>query len=181
MMLRQLRKTSRGSSLLRVLDVYVAPILVASLGIALLIASVATRLPSRSNLVAVEGELQSYEIVSRGRNGYVTVVSLAGQSSRFWTDAVTKVSAPTLLGPEPSRRGGSPRVKLFVERETAYNPIDGDAVKSYGLWIDGRAVRSVEAALQHDELIVRAVFPLLGLALLGLATFIHFRNRKRAA
>jgi hypothetical protein len=43
--------------------------------------------------------------------------------------------------------------------------MDGDAVKSWGLWIDGVEVQSPEAALNTDGVLSKVVLPLVGVGI----------------
>ena len=50
--------------------------------------------------------------------------------------------------------------------------MEGDAYKSYGLWIDDQEVKSVSAALEDDERIAHVIFPLMGVGFFLLPWFI---------
>ena len=133
-----------------------------ALGLFLLGVAVFQQLPGESELQEVRGTLSSYAFHGSRKGGFDVVLTIEGAPHRYWTDALSRDAAVQTLR-------GAPQVSLYSERNPTYGPIDGDAYKSYGLWIDGRPVRSLEAALKRDAFFLHIAFPILGVACLGLA------------
>ncbi len=74
---------------------------------------------------------------------------------------------------------GAAWVSLYSENSPS-RPIDGDAYKSYGLWIDGQLIRSVESALERDGMYLHLVFPLIGVGCLAMALLVRIGARRAA-
>jgi hypothetical protein len=83
--------------------------------------------PSLEELVPAEGTLVSYSFYqTSGRNASLfTVFKIAGQSGRFWNDAVKNGTASMLAGHVGQT------VKVLYQPHARISPMAGDAVKSY--------------------------------------------------
>jgi hypothetical protein len=117
--------------------------------------------PSMRELVPAEGILTSYSLYQfprqRAGNGdLVALMKLAGHSGRFWNDAVKNGLISRLNGAE----GSTMRV-LYAPRGNPQQTA-GDAVKSWGLWVNGVEVESAESALAVDRVSAYVVMPLFG-------------------
>jgi hypothetical protein len=131
-------------------------------GLGLLGVAVFHKVPLASELRKVSGRLLSYSFHTSGRHGFEVLLTIEGAPHRYWTDALWRSEAAKMLS-------GAAQVSLYSDKEPTYRPIDGDAYKSYGLWIDGRPVRSLESALETETLFLHVVFPLMGVGFLGMA------------
>lgn len=160
---------------LEVLDVYVGPGLLLCAGIVFAVVTFTATLPKAADLSEVRGRLDSYYFNQwgRGHDDYHTVLILE-DGSRFRADALNKETATTLL----KERGVE--VRFYVEPHATDLSKDG-AVKSYGLWVDGQEVESLDQALGHEKFIVRFCFPALGIFATAAALLICRRNRARYA
>jgi hypothetical protein len=120
--------------------------------------------PNVASLVPVEGMLVSYS-VHRGNSGNSSLFSLfhlRGHTGRFWNDAAKNGSAHRLDG----HIGET--VRVMYDPHGHFTPIDGDAVKSYGLWIGGVEIVSASDAVNTDRLQAYVVLPALGLLCVGM-------------
>ena len=127
-------------------------------GLACLIVPMAHRLPTAAELVEVAGRLRSYGFHYERYGQYDVLLTIEGAPKRYWTDAISRSEAEALF-----RRPEPVNVRLFTEVHTRYGLTAG-AQKSYGLWVDGREIRSLQAALDRDVVFVHYVMPLLGSA-----------------
>jgi hypothetical protein len=123
-----------------------------------------------SDLVRIEGVLTDYSFIDGG-DQFVAALTIAGQTGRFWTPAV-----PMRSGPAPFVKGS--RVRLFADAVSPSPPLDGDARKAYGLWVDARSLETVEAALDAERRSRRWLAG-IGLAFVSLGTLMHWRQRKQ--
>jgi hypothetical protein len=114
--------------------------------------------------------LESYHIYSDPGGRYPKTIVVLEEGPRFWTDALDKDGAGKVL----KRRGVE--VRTYVLPHSTKVPIDG-AVKSYGLWVNGRRVESLEAEIASETLILRVGLPALAIFLLALAVYIHLKSR----
>jgi hypothetical protein len=137
-----------------------------------------SHLPSRDDLVEISGPLRRYESYRRPQGGAVLVIAIEGRPIPVWTDALWPSQAPGVFD-DAYRSGHVPEIRVFVPRDSRDITWDEDAEKSYGLWIDGRAVETVEAGLDRDWLIVRVLFPALGLVCLGMALLVRTWTRRK--
>jgi hypothetical protein len=121
--------------------------------------------PSLAELVPAEGTLVSYSFYrTSGRNSdLITVFKIAGQPGRFWNDAVKNGAASLLVGHVGQK------VKVLYQPHARIAPMAGDAVKSYGLWINGEEVASAESSLELDRFLAYFFLPGLGLCSIGFA------------
>ena len=157
------------------LAVYVAPLFLLCLGIVFIVLTFTTSIPKATDLSEVRGHLESYYFNQwgRGHDDYNTVLILE-EGSRFWTDALNRETAKSVL----SERGLE--IRLYVESNSTAVLIDG-AVKSYGLWVNGQEVESLDVAFGREKFIVRFCFPALGVFSMAVAYFIHRRNKAKYA
>jgi hypothetical protein len=120
-------------------------------------------LPSEADLTEVRAPLRSYSYRS-GKSGLTVVLTLQ-DGSKVWTNALTRWQADELLS-------APVEIQTWIWPQADYVPIDG-AVKSFGLSINGREIRTNQLALSRDFIIVRVLFPFLGLmvALAGVAVY----------
>jgi hypothetical protein len=121
-------------------------------------------------LSEVRGHLASYHIYSSPGGRYPKTIVILEEGHRFWTAALDQGGADNVL----KKRGVE--VRTYVLPHSTKVPIDG-AVKSYGLWVNGRQVESPEAEIASETLILRVGLPALAIFLLALAVFIHLKSR----
>jgi hypothetical protein len=129
--------------------------------------------PRMRDLVIVEGPLESYSLYrTQSRHPYLdAIIRIGGQPGRFWNDGLKGALIHRLDG----KVGSIIRI-MYAPTERA-RPIAGDAVKSYGLRIDGVELKSAEEDLQEDQILAYAVMPILA-ALLGV--IVHYRLKSYA-
>ena len=118
--------------------------------------------PQSDDLVEVTGAVQRTEIYRncRGRVfcDHALLVTLDGQQGRFRIEPSLQV----LQIPHP-------HVRTYAEREPSGAPTDGDAVRTWGLWVNRRAVRTVEESIAEDGFTANRVLPLLAMVLAAMA------------
>ncbi len=167
--------TNKNTSFIELLDVYVAPLLLLCLGIVFVVLTFTTSNPKATDLSEVRGHLESYYFNQwgRGHDDYNTVLILE-EDSRFWTDALNKDTAKSLL----NTRGIE--VRLYVEANSTNVTTDG-AVKSFGLWVSGQEIESLDAAFGREKFIMHFCFPTLGIFSIIAAAFIYRRNKAKYA
>jgi hypothetical protein len=167
------RVTDKISNSIELLDVYVAPLFLLCLGIIFIVLTFTASIPKPADLSEVRGHLESYYFNQwgRGHGDYNTILILE-EGSRFWTDVLNKDTAKSIL----NERGSE--IRLYVESNSTNVPIDG-AVKSYGLWVNGQEIESLDAAFGREKFIVRFCFPALGIFSIAVAYFIHRRNKAK--
>ena len=119
--------------------------------------------PKATDLSEVRGHLDSYYI--HGQTNSKTIVVLK-EGLKFWTTVLDKSSASHVL----KERGVE--VRTYIDPDSTAVPIDG-GVKSFGLWVNGRPVESLEAALSRESLFVRVGFPAVAIFCLAVAVFIY--------
>ena len=121
--------------------------------------------PSMQELVPVEGTLVSYDMFKDGdfRSGTTLygLIQLEGHRGRYWNDALKGRSAGLLR----DRIGA--RVRVLYQPGAWRPPMAGDAVKSYGLWVDGRELATAADALNFDRAVAFIVMPVLALCIIG--------------
>jgi hypothetical protein len=127
--------------------------------------------PSMRELVPAEGRLLGYSVYrGGGRAGALfALIKLDGYPGRFWNDALKNAHADLLRGKEGSI------VRVLYAPQAHFGPLDGDAVKSWGLWVNGVEIRSAADALAMDRFIANVVIPLMGV---GLSVFGCVRVRQ---
>ena len=155
------------------LDVYVAPLLLLGLGIAMIVLTFMLPIPKAADLSSVSGLLESYyhQQTGRGRDDYTTIVVLE-DGTRFWTNAVTKDTAARVF----AERGVE--VRMYYEPRSNDVPLAG-AIKSYGLWVNGQQIESLESSLAREKSIVHFWFPAVAIFSITVAILIYRRNKRK--
>jgi hypothetical protein len=145
-------------------------------GIVIIVMSFISRPPRFDQLVRVEGPLVSYSLYrTHGHSpDLLALIKLGGHPGRFWNDALKNGSA-RLLG---NRMGA--RVGVMYQPDGHLAPMDGDAVKSYGLWVDGVEIASARDAVNFDRFLDFFVLPPLGviIAALGYTTLRKWQRQQ---
>jgi hypothetical protein len=131
--------------------------------------------PGLQDLTEVEGRLLSYSIeIAGGRSMREHVVfSIENRDGRFSTDSVKPHEAPTLLAFKGML------LKFHVAPPSWHQRSFGDAVKSYGMTINGVHIRSAESAFEERKLPRIEWF--IGLILLGVAAYKWRKNSAEGA
>jgi hypothetical protein len=155
---------------MRVISLYVAPLFLLGVGIFLAVLVFTSPSLKAADFAEVRGHLQSYHIYSSPGGHYPKTIVLLDEGQRFWTDALDQRGAADVL----RKRGVE--VKTYVLPHSTKVPIDG-AVKSYGLWVNGRQVESLDAKIAGEEFIDRLFFPAVAILLIGLAAYTHLKCR----
>lgn len=132
--------------------------------------------PDERRMIEVHGRLvESQEVTRRIFTARETDVlfSLEGQPGRFWTPEEKDSKARfDRLVPKGSF------VRAYINPSEGATPIDGDAVKTYGLWVNGRQIITVQGALRRDWFYTRVAMPAIGL--IGIAALVwEYRKRRR--
>lgn len=153
---------------MEVLDVYLGPLLLVFIALYFFVLAVITKIPTASDLTEVRGHLESYYFwqTGRGKGDYTTIISLE-EDHRFWTDALDKETAPALLK-EQGRE-----IRTYMDFNSTDAPINSGSIKSYGLWVDGKQVISLDEALSKEKSTVRFWRPVLGMFFLAVAIYVH--------
>jgi hypothetical protein len=162
---------------LRLLWKYFSPITQGALGLLLLLYWVTSPVPSRNELVEIDGRLASYTVEAdrsafafmSKRHNYV-LFNLENHDGRFWSEYLG-ANAGTVFSQK-----GIP-VRLYVSPHPRTHSINGDGVKTYGLYVDGSEIVSPENAIGVDSMVVRWVLPVLGTLIFWLA----WRSWKKVA
>jgi len=162
---------------LRFLWKYLSPITTGALGLLLLLYWVANPVPSRNELIEIDGPLESYTVEAdrsafaflSKRHNYV-LFNLGNHGGRFWSEYLGANAGMVL-----SHKGVP--VRLYVSPHPRTHSINGDGVKTYGLYVDGLEIVSPENAIGIDSAMVRWVFPVLGAFIFWLA----WRSWKKVA
>jgi hypothetical protein len=145
-----------------------------ALGVFLVLAPLFWGPPSMGELVPAEGALVSYALYrTSGRNSdLLALFKIAGHTGRFWNDGVKNGNASILAGDIGDT------VRVLYQPHASIAPIDGDAIKSYGLWINGQQIASAKSSLQRDRFLAYLFFPAMGF---GLISFAYLQARRRAS
>jgi len=159
---------------LKILDVYIGPLLMLGLGLFCFIITFTASFPEANSLTEVRGHLSSYYFsqTGRGKGDYTTIVSL-GEGSRFWTNVTNKDNAATIL------KDRGLEVRYYVDPHSTNVPMDGDAIKAYGLWINGNRIQSVEDAISDDKVATHFYLPAVGVFSTVVAIVLFRRNRSK--
>jgi hypothetical protein len=149
--------------------------LFAGAGLWLIFSALTMHRPGPDEVKEITGTLVSY-VAYDGKNRHgpsrKVILTLAQEPYvRFWTDAISKKEAPGIL------MTGS-RIRLFVQRVRTATPVEGNALKAYGLWVDGRELQSLKDGLEEERWFQWLGMPLLGLFLILLGAGI-FKSRKK--
>jgi hypothetical protein len=155
---------------MRVISLYIAPLFLLGISIFIAVLAFATPSPKATDFSEVRGHLESYHIYRDPRGRYPKTIVILEEGHRFWTDALDQGGAANVL----KKRGVE--VRTYVLLQSTKVPIDG-AVKSYGLWVNGQQVESLDAEIASEEFIFRVFLPALAIFLIALAVYIHLKNR----
>lgn len=121
--------------------------------------------PMPEDLMQVSGTLEKAEVYEDcdGRCTQYVILTIAGAPSRYWTHAI-RHDQLELLG------GVGSNIEVHAARIPTYRPIDGNAVKSWGLTVNSRIIMPLEVSLIYQNMIWQVLIPLLGgvMILLGL-------------
>lgn len=130
--------------------------------------------PEPNSLLEVRGHLDSYDFhqTGRGKGDYTTIIALQ-EGRRLWTRAIAKGNAEALL-----RERGS-EIRYYVDPKSTNVPMDGDAVKAYGLWINGRQQQSVNESISDDKVAAHIYLPAVGISCIVVAGFFYRRNKAK--
>ena len=113
--------------------------------------------PPPEDLMQVSGTLERAEVHDdcyRGCTRYV-ILTIAGAPGRYWTHAI-RPDQLELLG------GVGSNIEVYAARTSTYRPIDGNAVKSWGLTVNSRIIMRMEESLIYENVIWQVVLPLVG-------------------
>jgi hypothetical protein len=135
------------------------PLLLAVTGIVALIYGLTAAPRSAEQLTLVEGVVES--VAYTGKSGSDLAVRVVGRRERFDTDALGNTAAIP--------KGST--IRLYSLLDSPF-----DRVQTFGLWVDGREIESLEAALQKEASVRRWIVP-LSIGLLGLAFFLYRANQ----
>lgn len=124
--------------------------------------------PARGDLVEVRGNLLAYEF--ENHEVWVAVLSLAGRKDRFLTYAVTMATRPV-----PFHRGSE--IRLFVRRPPGPATFESGVIRSYGLWVDGKTVQTLEADFDIDRRSNRDAV-ILGVLVVAIMVILALRRRE---
>jgi hypothetical protein len=133
--------------------------------------------PDMKDLVPAEGRLLRYSVDQSGtRASHVALITLEGHPGRFWNDALKGAHADLLRGKEGST------VRVLYAPHSRYPPLDRDAVKSYGLWVNGVRLASPASALRLDRFLSSVLIPVFGVGMscVGCWRYLRVRRELRA-
>jgi hypothetical protein len=138
------------------------PLLLGLLAALCAVLSLVQSTPQAADLVEVSGAVARADIYRhcRGRVfcDHALLVTIDGQPGRFRLEPplqILQIAGTT--------------VRTYAERQPSRAPDDGDAVRTWGLWVNGRAVRTADEAIDEDGFIAHRVLPVLSLVLAALA------------
>jgi hypothetical protein len=160
-------------------DRFVAALL-AVCGVALIITSFVWFTPKPAELVEVREHLASFHAKhysnrpwwpGESKTWYSTVFKTE-EGGIYYTDALNEEVVREAL------QSSGAALRFYIASRPHHTLAEG-AQPSYGLWVDGREIQSIESALASEHGMVRVGFPLLGLGLIALG-FFGFWRRTRA-
>jgi hypothetical protein len=176
--------TDRRFLIVRSLWKHLYSVVVGAFGLFLLLGWAIIPVPSRKDLIEVQGALSSYTVEADqswfaqhlARRRTVTVLfKIAGSDGRFWNDAVGPGNVRSIF-PQ-----SGVAIRIFRDPHNPHSKINGDGEKTYGLMVDGTEIRSVDEALGYDSIFAYFVLPALGLVALGLAVGLWRKVDREAA
>jgi hypothetical protein len=88
------------------------------------------------------------------------IFSLSGIPGRFWTQAISTSEATATW------KGRPVKVRFYVAPDSRAKPIDGDATRAFGLWVNQQMIRSLDDDVNSDGF---ALSMMPWLAVLGFA------------
>jgi hypothetical protein len=133
--------------------------------------------PEMKDLVPADGRLLSYSVYQSGtRASQVALITLEGHPGRFWNDALKGAHADRLRGDVGAT------VRVLYAPHSRYPPVNGDAVKSYGLWVNGVRIASPARALRMDRFLTSVLVPVFGVGMscVGCWRYLRVRRELRA-
>ncbi|HKY86536.1 MAG TPA: hypothetical protein VJL90_07245 [Pseudorhodoplanes sp.] len=147
-------------------------------GIAVLSIWARYSVPMLQDLTVVEGRLLSYSIESsdtahRTRDKTYVLFAITGHSGRFWTEAVSPDNVKSVF-----TRAGLPLKFHRKANPNAARPLNGDAVKAYGLTVDGVQIKSAQDTLRADNFAFNLI-AVLGIISLLVAVYRWRKNARR--
>lgn len=152
-------------------------ILLLMFGIGLFTAALAAKIPELKNLTEINGHLESYYFLKHCNRhcGYMPIITLQ-EGNSFWTTMLgsDKITITRYLNTEGLE------IKYYIDPNSKAKPIN-NAVKVYGLWINGKEITSAQQAIDQEEFIVHVSFPLLGIFFLYMAIFVCLQKKKMKA
>jgi hypothetical protein len=125
--------------------------------------------PEISRMTEHNGALESFSVETSSLStkpnpkSYV-FFKVAGESMRFWTDAVKPDEAQYVF----SKPGAM--LRFYIDENDRHLLMNGGR-KSFGLVVDGREIQEVSAAVKQDRTIGLGLLPLMGLGFLGYALY----------
>jgi len=157
---------------MRVVSLYIAPLFLLGVGMLGVVPTIITPTPQATDFSEVRGHLQSYYIYSPLR--YPKTIMILNEGHRLWTTELDQGGADAVF----KKRGAE--IRTYVLPNSTNFSIDG-AVKAYGLWINGKQLKSLEEEIASGELVIRVGLPALSIFLIALAVFIHLKSRRKYA
>lgn len=164
--------TENDNRSMRVISLYIAPLFLLGVSIFIAVLTFTTLSPKATDFSEVRGHLESYHIYRSYQGRYPKTILILEEGQRFWTDALDQSGAANVL----NKRGVE--VRTYVLPHSTMVPIDG-AVKSYGLWVNGHQVKSLDEEIASEELIFHVLLPALAIFVLALAIYIHLKSREK--
>jgi hypothetical protein len=110
----------------------------------------------------IEGELGSYTFDTSKRSGRTTLFSLTSHEGRFWTQALSRSEVAQYWSTKPTH------LRFYVQTNSTYSPIQGDAVKTFGLWVNGKRIQSLDEKM-NEEMVYEEMLRWLSVLMYGLA------------
>jgi hypothetical protein len=162
-----------AGGLRRIALVYVVPGLCVGLAVLFVVLAAISYVPEADELEPRAGRLRSYLIVEHYRSRDQVILQL-DDGTRVWTDAIDSRQARELFRSGPIQIGTS----VLKASPYPYRRIAG-GVKSFALIVNGRVIRSQEAAIERERALVRVGFPLLALMFAAIAVAGHFVQKRK--
>jgi hypothetical protein len=128
--------------------------------------------PAMGDLVPVEGRLLATSVIRSGAKTthLYLLFKVEGAPGRFWNDALKDANANWLEHAQGSR------VRVLFDPHGHPRLMARDAVKSYGLWVDGVELAAADTALQADRVDTQMRI-LFGAGMICLGMWRFFRPR----
>lgn len=152
------------------ISLYIAPLFLLCISIFIAVLVFATPSPKATDFSEIRGHLESYHIYRDSHGRYPKTIVILEEGHRFWTAALDQDGAADVL----KKRGVE--VRTYVLIQSTKVPID-DAAKSYGLWVNGQQIESLDADIAWEEFIFRVFLPALAIFITALAVYIFIKNR----
>lgn len=163
----------------RLMDIVIEPVFFSILGIGCILIGYMTTIPTTNELSQRHGYLKSYffkeECYRYSKCDYTPIITLQ-DGSRFWTDAFSGDKNTAEL----SLNKTGLYLTFYIDPHSGAKPID-NAIKGYGLWIDGKQIQSAEEQIGDDSFAVKLCFPLFGIFFCIMAVYLIYRNKNKYA